>query len=616
MKITRPFNLKKWMVTSILLIPGLVMTAQFPFRKKKPQVDTTAKTAVVLPTVAKVSPKPYSEVITNKAKTEKGLFLVHKVEDKYYFEIPDSMISRDFLVMAHLVKAPGDGRLGFAGDEVNSNVISFQKGPDNKLFLLLKSFAVHGGDSTGQMYNAVTRSNMQAIIASFDIKAFSKDSNGVVIDFTDLIKGDNRLFHFTGVSPEGAFAADKSYITSIRSFPNNINIGSVRTYGNFVTDGKRMTLELNTSIVALPRVPMKPRYADARVGYFTTEYTDFEKKPQGVKNIVMARRWKLEPKPGDIEKYKRGELVEPAKPIIIYIDPATPSKWVPYLMQGVNDWQSAFEKAGFKNAIMARRAPTPLEDSTWSMYDARNSVIVYEPSTQENAMGPSTADPRSGEILETHVRWYHNVMKLLRDWYFVQASPNDPRARKMQFDDELMGQLIRFVSSHEVGHTLGLMHNMGSSSTVPVEMLRNKKWVEENGHTPSIMDYARFNYVAQPEDNISEKGLFPRIGDYDKWAIEWGYKWTDQSVDAETSSFSTLTTEKQKNKRLWYGTQANDVDHRSQTEDLGDNAMLAGTYGIKNLQRIMPNLEKWTAEPDKGYDNLELIYKNILAQFG
>ncbi|MFZ9718108.1 MAG: zinc-dependent metalloprotease, partial [Chitinophagaceae bacterium] len=276
------------------------------------------------------------------------------------------------------------------------------------------------------------------------------------------------------------------------------------------------------------------------------------------------------------------------------------------------------EKAGFKNAIYAKMAPTPKEDSTWTLEDARYSAIVYKPSDIPNASGPSTIDPRSGEILESHINWYHNVMELLQNWYFTQTAPVDLKARKMQFDDELMGQLIRFVSSHEVGHTLGLRHNFGSSSTVPVDSLRSKKWLDANGHTPSIMDYARFNYVAQPEDGIDQTGLFPRIGDYDIWAIEWAYRWYApfKTPADEKAYLNNWVIEKLKNKRLWWGDgETNQDDPRNQTEDLGDNSMKASSYGVKNLQRIITNLVDWTKESNEDYANLQEMYQQVTSQF-
>ena len=375
---------------------------------------------------------------------------------------------------------------------------------------------------------------------------------------------------------------------------------------------------MNSSMVLLPKVPMQARHFDARVGYFTVGYTDFDANPQGVKAITLIKRWRLEPKDEDIEKYKRGELVEPKKPIIFYIDPGTPKKWVPYLIQGVNDWQAAFEKAGFKNAIFGKMAPTKEEDSAWSLEDARNSAIVYKPSDIPNASGPSISDPRSGEIIESHINWYHNVMMLIRNWYLIQAAPNDDRARKMEFPDELMGRLIRFVSSHEVGHALGLRHNFGSSSSVPVENLRNKEWVAKNGHTPSIMDYARFNYVAQPEDGLSGEELQARIGDYDRWAIEWGYRLFPEykSPEAEKGKINQWTREKLKDRRLWWGDgESNQDDPRSQTEDLSDNAIKASEYGIKNLKRIVPQLMNWTKVDNEDFTNLSDIYNQVSGQF-
>lgn len=582
-------------------------------------------------------PKPYKEVITSKAVSDGGLFWVHKVEDKYYFEIPDSLFGREILVVNRISKAAAGMRsqgsfFGYGGDQIGQNVVKFEKGPNNKVFLRNISFAEYAKDSTSPMFTAVNNSNVQQIAAAFDIKALGKDSTGAVIDITDFISGDNDVLFFnSGLKSNlriGGLQNDKSYISGVKSYPINVEIKTVKTYsraasipgapgGGAPAPSGNMTMELNSSMVLLPKVPMQARYFDPRVGYFAVGYTDFDANPQGVKPIILVKRWRLEPKDADIEKYKRGELVEPKKQIIFYIDPATPKKWVPYLMQGVNDWQSAFEKAGFKNAIVAKMAPTKEEDSTWSLDDARNSAIVYKPSDIPNASGPSISDPRSGEIMESHINWYHNVMELLRDWYFVQASPIDPGARKMVFDDELMGQLIRFVSSHEVGHTLGLRHNFGSSSSVPVENLRNKAWVEANGHTPSIMDYARFNYVAQPEDNIGRAGIFPRIGDYDNWAIEWGYRLFSQynSPDAEESHLNKWVMEKLQNKRLWFGTESNPDDPRSQSEQVGDDAMKGSMYGVKNLQRIVPNLMEWTKQPNEDYSGLGKMYGQVSTQF-
>lgn len=590
--------------------------------------DSTRRTP---PPASTQGPKPYKEVITSKAVSDGGLFWVHKVEEKYYFELPDSLFGREILAVNRISKAAAGmrsgGFFGYGGDQIGQNVIRFEKGPNNKVFLRTISYAEYAKDSTSPMFTAVNNSNVQPIMASFDIKSLGKDSTGAVIDVTDYINGDNDVLHFnSGLKSSLRLAAvqsDKSYIVGVKSYPINIEIKTVKTYSRTPAPAGigggtgNMTIELNSSLVLLPKVPMKPRYFDPRVGYFAVGYTDFDINPQGVKSIAIVKRWRLEPKDGDMEKYLRGELVEPKKPIIFYIDPATPKKWVPYLMQGVNDWKGAFEKAGFKNAIMAKLAPTKEEDSTWSLDDARNSAIVYKPSDIANASGPSIADPRSGEIMESHINWYHNVMQLIHDWYFIQTAAVDPKARKMTYDDELMGQLIRFVSSHEVGHTIGLRHNYGSSSTVPVENLRNKAWVEANGHTPSIMDYARFNYVAQPEDNISQIGLFPRIGDYDNWAIEWGYKLFPQYKDAEAEKayLNNWVIERLKNKRLWFGTEINPDDPRSQSEQVGDDAMKGSMYGIKNLQRIVPNLMQWTKEPNDDYTDLSTMYNQLTGQF-
>lgn len=579
--------------------------------------------------------KPYKEIITDKAVSMVGIIKVHKVEDKYFFEIPDSVMKKEFLLVSRLTSAAAgmrSGTSGYAGDQIAQNLIIFEKGPQDKILIRSVSYQDYANDSTSQMYQSVMRNNTQAIIQSFDIKAFGNDKKSSVIEITDFINSDNELVSF---APElkdnfkvGAFQKDKSFVNFVKAFPTNIEINTTKTFARTSGTSKEQsassrdkvsgnyTVEINSSLVLLPENKMQARYFDSRVGYFTVSYNDFDLNPQGVKKVSLIKRWRLESKPQDLEKYKRGELVEPAKPIVFYIDPATPKKWIPYLMQGVNDWQKAFEKAGFKNAIYAK-IPNKKDEPDWSLEDARYSAIVYKPSDVPNASGPSIADPRTGEILESHINWYHNVMSLLRNWYFVQASPNDSKAQKLEFDDKLMGELIRFVSSHEVGHTLGLRHNFGSSSTVPVEKLRDREWLKKNGHTPSIMDYARFNYVAQPEDQVENSGIMPRIGDYDEWAIEWGYRrfYQYQNPKEEKKHLNQWVINKLKNPRLWFGTESNPFDPRSQSEQIGDNAMLASHYGIKNLSLIMNNLIKWTAQPNEDYQNLTEMYDQVIGQF-
>ena len=617
----------------------LASVSTFSQVKDSVKVDAKAKkdTANVTKPKDKKPEKiqPYEKVITDKAVSDEGVITVHKVEDKYFFEIPDQSLKKEFLVVTRLTKAGAEmrsGMAGYAGDQISQNVISFEKGPNDKVFVRSISFVDYAKDSTSAMYNTVMRNNVNAIEFAFDVKAFGKDKKSTVIDVTDFINADNDIVSFDTRYKKGfrvgSFQKDKSFVNFVKSFPTNIEINTTKTYNRSAGDASPIpgapkpeisgnyTVEVNSSIILLPEDKMQARYFDPRVGYFAVGYTDFDINPQGVERVSLIKRWRLEPKPKDVEKYKRGELVEPAKPIVFYIDPLTPKKWIPYLIQGVNDWQKAFEKAGFKNAIYAK-VPNAKDDPEWSLEDARFSAVVYKPSDVPNASGPSIADPRTGEILESHINWYHNVMKLLNDWYFVQASPNDPRARKADFDDELMGQLIRFVSSHEVGHTLGLRHNYGSSSTVPVENLRNNSWLKTNGHTPSIMDYARFNYVAQPEDKISIDNLMPRIGDYDNWAIEWGYRrfYNYNSPEKEKTFINKWTIEKLQNPRLWFGTESNPFDPRSQSEQVGDNPMIAGKYGVKNLQRVIDNLEAWSTKTNEDYSVLADRYNQVSGQF-
>jgi hypothetical protein len=583
-------------------------------------------------TMPKAGPKPYKEVITDKAITHAGLFTVHKVDEKWYFEIPDSLLLREFMAITRFSKTAAGGGV-YGGELANQQTLQWEKGPAHTLFLRVVTY-VSMADSTNKIYKAVKNSSVNPIVAAFDIKAYGKDSGSVVIDVTDYFKGDNLIVSIpSGVKSRmklGGLASDRSYIEHINTYPINTEVSSIKTFSaggglnssfglSFTspTDAAgAVTLELHTSFILLPEVPMAKRLFDPRVGYFADEYVIYSDDQQKVDNQEFIVRWRLEPRPEDRERWLHGELVEPKKPIVYYIDPATPKKWVPYLIAGINDWQQAFEKAGFKNAIQAKEWPE--NDTTMSLEDARYSVLRYFASDIENAYGPNVHDPRSGEIIESHIGWYHNIMEILHDWYMIQTAAVDPRARGMHLDDSLMGQLIRFVSSHEVGHTLGLRHNMGSSSTVPVDSLRSKTWLDKHGHTPSIMDYARFNYVAQPQDNIPEADLFPRIGEYDRWAIRWGYSYAGGKTPREESKHLNkwIIDSLKANPRLWFGGEGFNQDPRAQVEDLGDNSMKASEYGIRNLQRILPSLPVWTREEGDKYDNLDEMYRQLVSQFG
>lgn len=618
-------------LATLLLLGATTHAEAKIFERKKKKAQTEVKAAPAKQNINGL--KPYAQVITPKAKSSFGFLTVHKVDNNYFFEIPDSMLNRDILIVNRISKAPTSrqkSRVGYPGDILGSKVIRFEN-KDNKRILVREYSYRERSENKDGMFQSVRNSNTQPIVANFGIETIKKDSltRNYVINVSVFLQKENPLFSFDADSKEYIgllnMVGEGTYIDTLKAFPKNIEISTTVTYqskkgmsnvGFLETGSPRipLTYELNSSMVLLPEVPMKARLFDPRVGYFTVGYTDFDSNPQGIEYKKLITRWRLEPK--NEAAYLRGELVEPKKPITIYIDPATPKKWVPYLIQGVNDWQVAFEKAGFKNAIYALEAPT--DDPSWSLEDARHSAIVYKPSDIPNASGPHINDPRTGEILETHINWYHNVMSLLRDWYMIQAGTIDEAARKMQLDDELMGQLIRFVSSHEVGHTLGLRHNFGSSHTVPIEKLRDKAWVEANGHTPSIMDYARFNYVAQPEDGITRAGIFPRIGIYDKWSIEWGYRWLPQFQTPEDEvafSNQSIIKKLKTDVRYTFGTESDPNDPRNQSEDLGDDSMLASLYGIKNLKRIVPQILTWSYEPNKSYAGAGEIYSGVVSQF-
>lgn len=608
-----------------MLLLSLFTTTSFS------QDRTVSDSATTRPAAASVV-KPYKDVVTAKAKTLNGFFKVHKIDDRYLFEIPKKMMGRQILAQARISKgavdpdlmASGPGgfgvhKTGNANDKITENIIAFENGPKNKLFLKFGYYGEQSNDfSENGMGRAVKNNSVQPLAASFDIKAYTPDSSAVVIDVTDFINGDNALFFFSAGAKKQfgitALAADRSYTQEVKAFPINIEIGTLKTYKT--ADGFN-TYELATSLVLLPENKMRVRYAEKRVAYYTTSIQDFDINPMGVDETNFIHRWRLEPREDDMEKYKRGELVEPKKPIIIYIDPATPKKWVKYFMAGVNDWQVAFEKAGFKNAIMAKEAP--VNDPSWSIENSAYSAIVYKPAAVPDAREQKsyTVNPQTGEILETHIFWNHSQMENFYLNYFLKCSNVNPKARAPKFDDALMGSLIQAEITHQVGHSLGLAHNYYASSTIDVEKLRNQNWVEANGISPSVMDILSYNYVAQPEDNIDPKGLLPKIGDYDKWAIEYGYrvfpeakKTTDETAILNKWIIGSLA----KNPMLNKGT-ASGTDPRVQSDDLGSNIMKSNTYGIKNLKAILPNLEEWTKESNKGYTLFNQAFRGLVRQY-
>ena len=597
---------------------GFSHTTEAQFWKKKKKKSITSVRPKPKPKKGAI--QPYGKVVTKEFTTDKGLFDIHKKDQTYLFEIPDSLLKRELLMVTRIAKTASG--IGFGGGKTNTQVLRWEKKNKNILLRIVSHNIV--ADTVLPVHEAVVNSNLEPILFSFPIKAIGKDSISTVIDGTQLLTSDVKPLGFPSFLRKSyqvsRLDASRSYIERISSYPKNVEFRHVKTYfANKAPSNSAVgsiTLEMSNSMILLPKEPMKRRYFDERVGWFARSQTDYGLTAQKSKTLRFLDRWRLEVKEEDIEKFKRGELVEPKKQIVYYVDRATPKEWVPFIKQGINDWQVAFEAAGFKNAIIAKDPPSKEEDPDWSPEDVRYSVVRYLASPIPNANGPHVSDPRSGEILESDINWYHNVMTLLKNWFFIQTAAINPEARGNEFKTEVMGRLIRFVSSHEVGHTLGLPHNMGSSVAYPVDSLRSASFTKKYGTAPSIMDYARFNYIAQPED----KGvaLMPNIGPYDKHAIAWGYKpILDKTAKEEKPILDQWILEKAGNPIYRFGHQqaGGVVDPSSQTEDLGDDAVKASMYGIKNLKRILPNLEEWTSEDGENYDELSTMYGQLLSQF-
>ncbi len=587
-------------------------------KKKKKKQDTEASK----PKEKKSDGKKYSDVVTDKAETDDGLFTFHKVDDKYYFEFDDSVLDKEILIVSRIsghVKG-----LNFGGAGMKSRpqqVIRLQKKDKS---ILVRSVSYNSvADEDLPIYQSVVNNNFEPIIHSFDIETMGPDSSSYVVDIKGFFTSDVPMIGALTERQRKNFkikSVDKSrsVISWVKAFPQNVEVRHILTYtGTELPDNQltgSLSIEMNQSMILLPDDPMVPRFHDDRVGYFSIRHLDYGLDEQKAARRRYVTKWRLEP--SDWDAFNRGEAVEPVKPIVYYIDPATPDEWRPYIKQGVNDWQTAFEKAGLKNAIVARDAPTAEEDPEWSPEDVRYSVIRYIATDIQNAQGPHVHDPRTGEILESDILWYHNVMNLLRNWFLIQTSAVNPDARKVKFDEDLMGELIRFVAAHEVGHTLGLPHNMGSSVAYPVDSLRSPTFTATHGTAPSIMDYARFNYIAQPEDGVTN--FYPMIGEYDDWSIWYGYRPIPdvENPEDEEDILDEWVKDKGDNPLYRYGRgRFPTVDPSSQTEDLGDDSMIASELGIRNLKRIQERLMEWSTAPGEDYDNLEELYRNVVGQY-
>ncbi len=598
------------MATLMMLLALTTDSYAWGFRKRKAEKTDTAI----------VKTGRYDE-ITKKAKSRDGMFTIHQVEGDWYFELPDTLMGRDLLIVNKVSGVPyelNDAGLN-KGMSYEDKLIRFHKDIVQKKVWVTTwnpRVSVPEGDAIAR---SVKDNYREAVIEQFPIEAFNNDSTAVLIKVNKVFDGSEKSFNdlYNSISLGTAVKRELSRIASMKSFPQNIVVKSFLT--TQVTEGHEsvpVTVETTTNIVLLPEQPMKPRFADNRVGFFSTPHIYFNDKQQAVEKRELGHRWRLEPKPEDVEKYKRGELVEPVKPIVFYIDPATPAQWREAIKAGVFDWQEAFEAAGFKNAVVAKDAPA--DDPDFDIDDSRYSVITYAASQQANAMGPSVIDPRSGEIIEADVVWWHNVMTLLHTWMQVQTAPVDPRARFNTFEDEYMASAIRFVSSHEVGHTFGLKHNMGASYAFPVDSLRSRTFTAKMGGTASsIMDYARFNYVAQPEDGVER--ITPVIGMYDKYAINWAYRWLDvEEPHEELPVLNEWITAHSGDPMYWYGEQQDSrdpIDPRAQDEDLGNDLIKANRYGILNLKRIVPNIEKWTSAPGENYIQAGKLLMAVINQW-